>query len=92
MATTQSDLDYPFPRPDDVLTAPEVAPGLHWLRFDTVGGSLGHVNVYALAGPEGWTIVDTGLGNDATRALWGEFLAGPLHGRPIARILCTHGH
>jgi glyoxylase-like metal-dependent hydrolase (beta-lactamase superfamily II) len=92
MATTQMDLDYPYARPADVLDAPEVAPGIHWLRFDTVGGALGHVNAYALNHQDGWALIDTGIGNEATRALWRQFLAGPLGGRPIRHLVCTHGH
>jgi glyoxylase-like metal-dependent hydrolase (beta-lactamase superfamily II) len=91
MPSTQSDLDYPWPEPAGPLAATEVVPGVVWLRF-AVPGPLGHVNAYALAGETGWTVVDTGLGNEETRARWQAYLAGPLGGRPVARIVCTHGH
>ncbi|HVV93615.1 MAG TPA: MBL fold metallo-hydrolase [Hyphomicrobiales bacterium] len=91
MATPQSDLDYPWPDPADPDAITEVAPGLRWLRMP-VPGPLGHVNVYVLDDEAGWTIVDTGVPNDATRGRWQALLEGALAGRPVARILCTHGH
>ena len=38
--------------------------------------ALDHVHCYALAGADGWTLVDTGLGTDATLGWWREVLRG----------------
>jgi glyoxylase-like metal-dependent hydrolase (beta-lactamase superfamily II) len=91
MATPQSDLDYPWPVPPPPLMAEELVPGVRWLRL-SVEGPLDHVNSYVLEGADGWTVVDTGLANEATRGRWRGLLAGPLGGRPVRRIVCTHGH
>ncbi|MBL4916043.1 MBL fold metallo-hydrolase [Szabonella alba] len=54
--------------------------------------ALDHVNVFALDDPDGWTLVDTGFDSRKSRAVWESLLAGPLAGRPIARVLVTHHH
>jgi glyoxylase-like metal-dependent hydrolase (beta-lactamase superfamily II) len=50
----------------------------------------GHVHAYLLAGDDGWTIVDTGLGLPDARERWAAELDG-LPGR-IVRIVVTHFH
>lgn len=82
---------FPWETPPDPGAAIEVAPGVLWLRLP-LPMKLDHVNVYALADDDGWTIVDTGFATGRTRALWAELLAGPLAGRPVARVLATHHH
>jgi len=82
---------FPFATPPAAGEATEVAPGVLWLRLPLLM-KLDHVNVYALADPDGWTLVDTGMGTGRTRAVWGDLLAGPLAGRPVARLLATHHH
>ncbi|MEG2578157.1 MAG: preprotein translocase subunit YajC, partial [Glutamicibacter sp.] len=44
----------------------EVAPGVLWLRLP-LPMTLNHINVYALADGDGWTLVDTGLKTSASR-------------------------
>lgn len=84
-------LTYPIagiPGPGEALT---VAPGVLWMRLP-LPMTLNHVNVYAIADGEGWAVVDTGLGDRASREAWEAALAGPLEGRPITRVICTHMH
>ena len=76
------------PEPGEVV---EVAPGLFWTRF-ALPFRLNHVNVFILEDEGGWTIVDTGLGDQQTRTAWEALLAGRLGGRPVARIIVTHAH
>jgi glyoxylase-like metal-dependent hydrolase (beta-lactamase superfamily II) len=52
--------------------------------------ALDHVHCYALASPEGWTIVDCGLGTPGTLERWREALTA-LGGR-VRRIVVTHYH
>lgn len=82
---------HPFETPPEPGQAVEVAPGILWLRLP-LPMALDHVNVYALADDDGWTIVDTGMNSKKTRALWEAVLAGPLAGKPVVRVLLTHHH
>ena len=68
-----------------------VAEGVWWLRLP-LPMRLDHVNAYALEDTDGWTLVDTGFDTPAARAAWEAALAGPLGGRPVARVLVTHHH
>lgn len=87
---------YPFgdraPAPGEAI---EIAPGLRWWRAP-VPGPLRHVNGWLLdddaIGGGGLVAVDTGLRSDETIAAWNVLLAGPVEGRRIGRVLCTHFH
>ncbi|KEQ53540.1 Zinc metallohydrolase, glyoxalase II family [Sphingobium chlorophenolicum] len=72
-------------------TATEVAEGIFWLRMP-MGGSIGAINLWALADGDGWTIVDTGLRTTETSAAWRRAFASTLGGRPVRRIIVTHLH
>ncbi len=84
-------LRYPFPAPPEPGAAVEVASGILWLRLP-LPMALDHVNAYALDDGDAWTIVDTGLDTGRGRAVWADLLAGPLAGKPVARVLVTHHH
>ncbi|WP_028311897.1 MBL fold metallo-hydrolase [Derxia gummosa] len=88
-------LDYPFSEPPPPATLQQVAPGIHWLRMP-LPVALDHINLWLIEdefeGRQGWTVVDTGIGNDATRALWEEVFAGWFDGHPLLRVICTHMH
>jgi glyoxylase-like metal-dependent hydrolase (beta-lactamase superfamily II) len=84
-------LDFPFERVPASGEAIEVADGVLWMRL-AMPLALDHINVYALAEGDSWTIVDTGLGLSGTRDEWSALLAGPLGGRPVTRVICTHMH
>jgi glyoxylase-like metal-dependent hydrolase (beta-lactamase superfamily II) len=97
MANTQeSALHYPLgdalPEPGHML---EVAPGVFWLRMP-LPFALNHINLWLLRdeqdGVAGWTVVDCGVANDATRALWQQVFATQLQGLPVLRVVCTHMH
>lgn len=81
----------PFPHAPSGLAKIEVAPGILWLRLP-LPYSLNHVNVYLIEDKDGWALVDAGLGDEATLALWGELLEGPLAGMRINRLIVTHCH
>lgn len=86
-----ADLIYPFaepPGPGEVVT---VAPGVLWVRIP-LPFRLNHVNVYLIEDGDGWAILDTGIGNDQTRAIWEELMKGPLRGRRLTRLIVTHFH
>jgi len=84
-------LTYPLGAPPAAGEAVEAAPGVLWMRLP-LPMSLDHINVYALADTDGWALVDTGLDTPDSRAAWDLALAGPLAGRRITRVICTHMH
>ena len=96
MNPQETELHYPFA--ETVPTAGaviEVAPGVRWLRM-SLPFALDHINLWLLRdrqdGAEGWTIVDCGITNDATRAAWEQVFAQHLDGLPVLRLIVTHMH
>lgn len=69
----------------------ELAPGLWWLRL-ALPFALDHINLWLLEDGPGWTLIDTGYGDERTRRIWEGLLEAPPGGRPIRRILATHFH
>jgi glyoxylase-like metal-dependent hydrolase (beta-lactamase superfamily II) len=97
MNPLESQLNYAF---GDTLPAPgavhQVAPGVYWLRMG-LPFALDHINLWLLEdetddGRPGWTVVDCGIANDATRAAWETVFETALGGRPILRVIATHCH
>ncbi|MCH2094827.1 MAG: MBL fold metallo-hydrolase [Rhodobacteraceae bacterium] len=84
-------IGYPWPDPPQEGEAIEIAEGVLWARLP-LPMALDHVNVYALADDDGWTLIDTGMASRRSRAIWQTLLDGPLAGRPIARVVVTHHH
>ena len=86
-----STLSYPFPEVPAPGTTIEVAPGIHWLSMP-LPFKLDHINLWLIEEEEGanagWTVVDTGIGNAETRALW-EKILGTKH---VKRVVLTHYH
>jgi len=100
MNALEAQLDYPL---GDTLPAAgtvyQVAPGVRWLRMG-LPFALDHINLWLLEDEfeqeggvvRGWTAIDCGISNDATRALWEQVFANGLDGLPIVRVLVTHCH
>lgn len=87
-----SELSFPFPSaPASNGALQEIVPGVLWLRMP-LPLALDHINLYLLQDDDGWLIVDTGIGDQATRQLWQQIFAGPLAGQRISGVLCTHYH
>jgi glyoxylase-like metal-dependent hydrolase (beta-lactamase superfamily II) len=84
-------LVFPVPEPPVPGAAMEIAPGILWARIP-LPFRLDHINVYLIDDGNGWAVVDTGIGNEATRAVWAALLGGPLAGRPLTRLIVTHHH
>jgi glyoxylase-like metal-dependent hydrolase (beta-lactamase superfamily II) len=102
MSGPQGAQQNPRPHPDQELQylpvelpAPggstEVAPGIHWVRMP-LPYALDHINLWLLEDGGEWVIVDSGLGNAATRALWDSVFAARLGGRRVSRLILTHYH
>lgn len=92
MNPLESQLSYAF---GDTVPAPgtlhEIAPGLYWLRMG-LPFALDHINLWLLRDGNGWTIVDCGIANDATRSSWENIFATGLGGLPVVRVIATHCH
>ena len=92
----ESALHYPLgstlPEPGRTI---EVAPGVRWLRMG-LPFALDHINLWLLRdridGREGWSIVDCGIANEATRGHWEQVFENELQGLPVLRVICTHMH
>ena len=76
-------LHYPYPETPAPGETIEVAPGVRWLSMP-LPFALDHINLWLV----GDTIVDTGIGNDATRSLWEKILFQ----KEIKRVVLTHYH
>ncbi|WP_296942690.1 MBL fold metallo-hydrolase [uncultured Massilia sp.] len=96
MNALESQLDYPFgdqvPQPG---AAVDILPGLAWVRMP-LPFALDHINLWLLdergQHGEGWSLVDSGAGTDATRAAWERLFDEVMGGRPLARVFATHCH
>ncbi|HSN20916.1 MAG TPA: MBL fold metallo-hydrolase [Usitatibacter sp.] len=86
------EVSHPFgeriPRPGEAI---EVAEGVLWIRMP-LPFALDHINLWLLEDGDAWTIVDTGYGDEATRALWEGHLRTTLAGRPVRNLVVTHYH
>jgi glyoxylase-like metal-dependent hydrolase (beta-lactamase superfamily II) len=83
-----SSLQYPWPQTPQPGTTLEVAPGVHWISMP-LPFQLDHINLWLLEDQAGWTIVDCGIGNAATRAHWEQILKKISR---VSRIILTHYH
>lgn len=81
-------LRYPFPDVPAPGATLEVAPGVRWISMP-LPFQLDHINLWLLEEAPGTTIVDTGIGDAATRAIWERLL--PSLGE-VKRIVVTHYH
>ncbi|WP_127089960.1 MBL fold metallo-hydrolase [Aquabacter cavernae] len=80
---------------DSVEDAPrltEVVPGLLRIRI-ALPFPPTEVNAWLLRDAEGWTLIDCGVDDARTRALFEAVFTDPLlEGRPVTRLLITHFH
>lgn len=75
------------------MTPPEVAPGVHRLMLPLPGLELGHVNVYAIPGPDGVRLVDTGFEHPQVKAaLERQLLALGARLADVREAFVTHIH
>ena len=88
----QDQVTHPFeeriPGPGEAIA---VAPGIWWIRMP-LPFALDHINLWLLEDGDGWTLVDTGYGVDATRSLWERHFPGVMAGRPVKSVVVTHYH
>jgi glyoxylase-like metal-dependent hydrolase (beta-lactamase superfamily II) len=85
-----SSVEYPFKELPEPGATFEVAPGVRWLRMP-LPFQLDHINLWLLRDGDGWTIVDSGIGNEVTRGYWEQIFAG-LKNFNLKRVVLTHYH
>lgn len=96
MNPNEQEIAYPLqtrrPEPGGSI---ELAPGVRWIRM-ALPFALDHINLWLLAdevdGRAGWTVVDTCICRDESKAQWEQVLAHELQGAPVLRVVCTHMH
>ena len=86
-----TEIIFPQPVPPEPGTLREIAPGILWLRLP-LPFLLDHVNIYLIEDEGGWAALDTGLGDDICKAAWDAAFAGPLRGKRLTRVICSHYH
>jgi len=88
-------LQFPHAEPPAPGTTIEVAPGVRWLRMP-LPFALDHINLWLLDdeldGVPGYTIIDCGLSNEATRESWEKVFAAHVGDKPVHRLIVTHYH
>jgi glyoxylase-like metal-dependent hydrolase (beta-lactamase superfamily II) len=77
-----------LPQPGEAIP---VAEGVWWIRMP-LPFALDHINLWILADGDGFTLVDTGYGVQATWDLWEKHFTGLLAGKPVKNIVVTHYH
>ena len=78
-------------RVPDIGELIEVAPRVHWLRMP-LPFDLAWINLWLIEDEDGWTIVDTGMPLDETKAAWRDIMTTKLGDKPVKRIIVTHMH
>lgn len=90
-AQTIKGLTYPHSTPPGKGEWIETAPGVYWLQM-ALPMALDHINLYALDDDDGWWVVDTGMKWGDTRERWQRLFDGPMAGKPLKGVVCTHMH
>jgi glyoxylase-like metal-dependent hydrolase (beta-lactamase superfamily II) len=83
-----SSLQYPWPETPAPAHSIQVAPGVHWISMP-LPFQLDHINLWLLEDEGAWTIVDCGIGDSKTRALWEEIFRKV---SKVNRVILTHYH
>jgi glyoxylase-like metal-dependent hydrolase (beta-lactamase superfamily II) len=75
----------------DQLRLEQICTGI-WRLILPLPFLLTEVNIWLLEEADGWTVVDTGFGNQTNEQLWEELFRGLLADKPLKRIILTHYH
>jgi len=76
------------PEPQHLL---HVGNNLYWLRI-SMPFALDHINIWLIEEADGWVVIDTGPNTSKAKEQWLVVINNQLKGKPITRIICTHGH
>jgi len=84
-------IDYEFDSKPELGATLEIAPGVHWLRMP-LPFELNHINLWLFADGDEWIVVDSGLGDQASKDIWENTLQTTMGGRAIRHVVVTHMH
>ena len=84
-------IEYEFADKPAIGHTMEIAPGVYWLRMP-LPFALEHINLWLFADGDGWVVVDSGLGDEASREIWRSTFADAMDKRPIRHVVVTHMH
>ncbi|MDX9862411.1 MAG: MBL fold metallo-hydrolase [Rhodospirillales bacterium] len=85
------DIRYPFDGVPSNGEVRETAPGVFWVRMP-LPFRLDHINLWLIEEGDGWTVVDTGIACEQTKAAWERIVATHCAGKPLRRMIVTHFH
>lgn len=100
MNAQEAELDYVYgdtlPQPGEAVS---LMPEIRWVRMG-LPFALDHINLWLIEDRaevdgkmvEGWTVVDCGVARDDTKAHWEQVFASGMDGKPVLRVIVTHGH
>ncbi|MBU3600118.1 MBL fold metallo-hydrolase [Polynucleobacter sp. 30F-ANTBAC] len=75
--------------------AKSLNPFVKWVRMP-LPFALNHINLWLIRdrfnGIDGWTLVDCGIANEATKEAWELIFKDQLEGMPVVRVIVTHMH
>lgn len=84
-------LRYPFDTKPQIGEPIEVADGVYWVRMD-LPYTLDHINLWLLRDGDGWSVVDTCVDMDSSRAHWEQLFDGFMAGKKLKKVIVTHLH
>jgi glyoxylase-like metal-dependent hydrolase (beta-lactamase superfamily II) len=85
------ELQFPFPEPPEGGEMFEINENLRWIRM-ALPFALNHINLWLIRDTKGWTAVDSGIANDATRHCWNNILGHPDLHDGLNKVVITHYH
>jgi glyoxylase-like metal-dependent hydrolase (beta-lactamase superfamily II) len=91
LASAPERLRYLQREPPGLGVAPEIAPGVRWIRMP-LPMDLDHINLWLIERGDGWVLVDTGFASDVCREAWEALERTVLAEHPLRLILVTHAH
>ncbi len=84
-------LEYPFEALPQMGEPIEIVDGVYWVRM-ALPYTLDHINLWLLRDGDGWSVVDTCVDMDVSRAHWENLFSGFMGGRPLKKVIVTHLH
>lgn len=91
VTTAAQGINFPYALPAETGQPVLVAENIFWLRIP-LPFPPSHVNAYILRDRDGLTIIDPGVNDAPSRALWEDVLSRHFPGEAVARVLITHHH